>query len=85
VESRRDLGGEATGELAFGEEVLEGDTTMGEEARSSGEDTREDSEAESGERSLGDGEDMTVSARDRVRRWKEGEWGQRRQETFFVE
>ena len=65
LESRRDLGGETDGELAFGEEVLEGDTTSGEEARSVGEDTRtvvEDSEAEGGERSLGDGEDMSVSA-----------------------
>lgn len=39
MEARRDLGGEATGELAFGEEVIEGDTTRGEEARSSGDDT----------------------------------------------
>ena len=44
---------------------MEGDTTRGEEAGSSGEDTRtvgEDSEAESGEQSLGNGKDMTVRA-----------------------
>lgn len=74
----------AAGELAFGEEVVEGDITRGGEVRSSGEDTPavEDSEMESGDRSLGDGEageDMTA-ARDRVRRWKGGERGQRRQE-----
>lgn len=53
MESRRDPSGEAAGELAFGE------------AGSWGEDTQtvvDDSEAESGERSLGDCEDMTVSA-----------------------
>ena len=63
------MSGDAAGELAFGEEVLEGDTTRGEDARSSEEDTRivgEDSEAESVvERSLGDCEDMIVSARGR--------------------
>ena len=58
MESRLSLSGEAAGELAFGEEVIEGDSTRVEEARSSGEDTRivvEDSEA-------GDCEDMNASA-----------------------
>jgi len=70
-ESRRDLGGVALGEVAFGEDVVEGDITRGGEERSTGEDTRTvdvDSEMETAERSLSedrteaeDGVDMAAS------------------------